>query len=170
MQWFPVVEKLYWGINLVAFHVGNTTFDFSDDAESKPRLIVDTGTTFYTAGGEIFQAIRESITTLRCEEMSQLPSWVYTLQDSSGTEINFTITPSEYMVKSGGLTEGYCFPAVVNTGSMGNRSMMILGEVFMRHYFTVFDWGSGESSEGARVGFATASYDNESEAVFSELE
>merc|ERR1712045_1071601 len=98
----------------------------------------------------------------------QLPPLVYFLKDRGGNVQRLAVAPEEYMVTGGMLAAGRCFPAVVQIGEMGSRPMMILGEVFMRHYFTVFHWGSREN-HGASVGFAPARSDSESEAFFLEV-
>merc|ERR1711972_987499 len=93
----------------------------------------------------------------------------YSVRDHRGTVQKLVVSPQEYMVDDGGWAASTCLPAVVSMGDVAKRPIMILGEVFMRHYFTVFHWGAGRSGRGARVGFAPARYDNESEAFFLEV-
>lgn len=170
LQWFPVVEQLYWALDLVAFEVGHQIFDFADEAP--PRLIVDSGTTFFTAEGSMHRAIAEQVPARRCSQIGDLPALVYTLRDEHNTLHRLAIQPEHYMVHArGGGDDDLCLPAVVSIGmpSAGGRPVMILGEVFMRHFFTVFHRGRVDSEEGASVGFAPARYSQDSEAFFLEM-
>lgn len=190
LQSFPVVERLWWGLDLVAFKVGNQSFDFAGGRgkmrrrgeslrasrslrrgyQLPPVLVVDSGTTFYTAEGELFRAISSQVSAMPCEQVSVLPSLEYTLRDNEGTLRTLNITPEQYMVRDeGGQPAGHCFPGVVSVGEVRDHPMMMLGEVFMRHYFTVFDHGADDSGEGATVSFAPARYDEDSEAFFLEV-
>merc|ERR1719235_2712503 len=82
------------------------------------------------------------------------PPLTYVLKDAEGKLQNFVIPAEEYMVSDeGGQT---CEPAFMKIDIPKKYGPgMILGEVFMRNYFTVFDRADG-NPEHAQVGFARA--------------
>lgn len=172
LRWFPIVEKSYWALDLVGFQIGNETFNFttahnleSGPEDLPPWLVVDTGTTFFTAEGAIYRRIRALAPHTACDQVHMLPSLTYFLRDHAGAVQRLTIAPEEYTVQG---SPGRCLPAFVSIGDIAKRPIMIIGEVFMRHFFTVFHWGTGKRGHGARVGFAPARYDGQSKEFFSE--
>lgn len=194
--WFPVTEEGYWSLELLAFHFGNRTFQAEPSASPsaslhaslragsgggssrdqpptifKPELIVDSGTTFITAAGEVYEAIRSVATAMQCSEAASLPPLVYTLRDSRGQAQNITVPPEEYMVKVGEV-RGVCKPGIMDLGqqfaeAFNGRLPVILGEVFMRHHFTVFR-RSAASGGRAEVGIARPVFGAGAQAFFKE--
>merc|ERR1719263_2611334 len=82
------------------------------------------------------------------------PPLRYQLKDAAGEIQEFKIPAEEYMVSD---EDGeHCEPAFMKIDIPKKYGPgMILGEVFMRNYFTVFQRGDGTPSE-AKVGFARA--------------
>jgi len=167
LLWFPVPQELYWAVDLVAFRVGGRAFDFSGAAAgTAPRLILDSGTTFFTAEGALYDAVVEQARPALCSELAGRPSMVYTLRDASGQLRNITIPAQEYMVR--GSFDERCLPAVVQLRPLRDgRPSLIAGEVFMRHYLTVFRMRGGPGDPPA-VGMARAKFDGGAAAFFQE--
>merc|ERR1719515_248184 len=82
------------------------------------------------------------------------PPLRYQLMDTAGQIQEFKIPAEEYMVSDE--SGDHCEPAFMKIDIPKKYGPgMILGEVFMRNYFTVFDRGDGNVAN-ARVGFARA--------------
>lgn len=167
---FPVVQPHYWSVDLVDFLIGDESYA----TESRPwteqgnkrvdKLILDTGTTYFTAPPSICDKILEKIPGANCERTRTYPNLTYKLIDEDGVPYDLVVPPSVYMVTDDGV---YCEPAFMAIDVPGRYGpAFLLGEVFMRHWHTTFDRGDG--SEGsAFVGFAPAKHDPQ---AMSELE
>lgn len=177
--WFPVIGNEYWPLEVLEFAIGDHVFDMVTDTNalfpavgldndvhagnggsSRSRgslLVVDSGTTFCTATGTVYDAIHRSIKPMRCSLISQLPTLTYTIKGVEGKPHKLALTPDQYMVRDSGFAESYCVPGLVKMDfAADERPIMILGEVFMRHYLTVFNRGGSGHGDGPRVGFAHA--------------
>merc|ERR1719299_103056 len=82
------------------------------------------------------------------------PPLTYQLVDAEGKIQSFVIPSDEYMVSDEG--GHFCEPAFMKIDIPKKYGPgMLLGEVFMRNYFTVFQRGDGSPSS-AQIGFARA--------------
>jgi len=182
MHWFPVVEERYWALDLVEFAIGNRSFHTMPKTSAswwsgarssadafRPLLIVDSGTTFSSATGQVWHAIQEMLHPMKCSHVHQLPPVVYTIKDSMGQPQRIVVPPKEYMVTSG--PDNLCMPGFVLVDSFGqqDQSPMILGEIFMRHHFTVFS-RDHQSSGHAHVGIARASHGASAQSFFQQAQ
>jgi pepsin A len=162
IRMFPVVQPHYWSIELLDFKIGDESFAYDArpwTEEGKKRvdkLILDTGTTYFTAPPSICDKILEKIPGGSCERTKNYPNLTYKLMDEDGVPYDLVVPPSVYMVTDDGM---YCEPAFMAIDVPGKYGpAFLLGEVFMRHWHTTFDRGDG--SEGsAFVGFAPAKHD-----------
>eukprot|EP00928_Gymnodinium_smaydae_P027028 TRINITY_DN21035_c0_g2_i1.p1 TRINITY_DN21035_c0_g2~~TRINITY_DN21035_c0_g2_i1.p1 ORF type:complete len:562 (+),score=100.85 TRINITY_DN21035_c0_g2_i1:125-1810(+) len=171
LQWFPVVEQAYWAVELIALRVGNYTVSLAHSPP--PQLVFDSGTTFFAAPRFAYGAIMSRIHDAKCHELSTMPSLVFTLRDFTGTAVEVHIKPETYMVRSW-LSEGLCSPGIMDMGGFDDSDVLpafMFGEVFMRHYLTVFRReGIGQSASArspALVGFAPSRQEGEAaERIF----
>jgi hypothetical protein len=169
---FPVTQAHYWALDLHEFRVGDEKFDIGSSAASShstfaqrklspkssrprlPKLIVDSGTTYVTADPALRQAIAQRLPDGTCEETARYPNLVFTLKDVSGVLHDLDLTPREYMTSSdGGQTCELSLMELTIPEKYGPG--MVVGELFIRRYFTVFDRGTGDP-EDAKIGFARA--------------
>jgi pepsin A len=124
-------------------------------ASSSPKLIVDTGTTYFTAAGELYSIIRDKLPDAKCSETKGYPDLVYVLKDVDGKHQELRIPASEYMVSDFG---DWCTAAFMQLEvSPRFGPAMLFGEVFMRGYFTVFDRADGHPAN-AKIGFARSKH------------
>jgi hypothetical protein len=151
---FPVVQAHYWALELVDFRIGGKSMlgDTNDPGRVK-RLIVDSGTTYFTAPTGLFDKVVDKMPGAACRSVGHYPPLTFVLRGLHNETFDLHVTQKTYMIGDDG---GDCRPAFMQLDI--NRKYgpaMILGEVFMRHFFTVFQRGDG-SDGNARIGIAPA--------------
>ncbi|CAJ1376699.1 unnamed protein product [Effrenium voratum] len=123
--------------------------------------IVDTGTTFFTAQGRLFREVMSRLSVAPCNRLTEEshPNITYTLVNTAGSPRDFVITNKQYMLASSEGEEAECTPAFMLIDvPRAHGPGMVLGEVFLRIFFSVFDRGSGRVDE-ARLGLAASIHD-----------
>jgi len=168
ITYHKVTDPYYWAVDLLSFQIGDKELlgdgqheksqqkvgtSLLQEAEQKvPKAIVDTGTTFFTAGGELYHKIMEALPAAQCDTLTETshPTILFRLQNTEGQVTDYRLDNSQYMAES----DKHCSPAFMNIDIPSKHGPgMILGEVFLRHYLAVFDRGDG-AEESGRVGFA----------------
>jgi len=172
LEHFKVVDPFYWSISLLQFKIGNEVLLGDTKAASsylqskvvdtiQPKAIVDTGTTFFTAESALFGKITDKIGTKDCSEITEKshPPITFRLSNTNGKPVDFVLSNMQYMTQSeDGLV---CSPAFMRIDIPSQHGpAMVLGEVFLRHYFSVFSRGDG-TEDDATVGFAKAAHGDE---------
>jgi hypothetical protein len=182
IEYFNVIEPYYWAVHLLAFKVGAANLlpllllkedaDSSiDDAhagvpfsgETQFKAIFDTGTTFFTAEGKLFPELMRRLPKAPCSSITaqNYPDITFTLVNSVGEPRDIVLTNKQYMLSSG--PEETCSLAFMKINVPPEHGpAMVLGEVFQRHYFTVFDRGNSVDDQ-ARIGLAPARHGPETE-------
>jgi pepsin A len=119
-----------------------------------PKLVVDSGTTYVTADPLLRAEIATRLPDGRCDDTAKYPHLVFTLKDVAGNFHDLDLSPREYMASA---DEGQTCELSVMELTIPEKygPGMVVGELFMRRYFTVFDRGSG-APDDARIGFARA--------------
>lgn len=151
---FPVVQAHYWALELIDFRLGNRSMSEVGMSDQKvKRLIIDSGTTYFTAPEGLHDEITSHIPEASCDQVNDYPPLTYVLRGVDGQTYELIVSQETYMIGGYGDNCRPAFMALDVNEEYGPA--MILGEVFMRHFFTVFQRGSGKA-EDARVGFAPA--------------
>jgi hypothetical protein len=141
ISWVPLSEPKYWQIDIGNVQVGSF-------ASGPTNGIVDSGTSLITgpsaeiskialAAGAMPNMLGQY--TMDCEKVSSIPDLVYTINGEA-----FTVPGKDLVIQSGTT----CLFAMMGM-DIPSGPQWILGDVFMRKYYTIFDYG------GERVGFAT---------------
>jgi len=152
---FPVVKPHYWSLELVDFRIRGKSLKARVSEDNKAKyVLVDSGTTYFTAPSEMYFSILKHFPEAPCSEVEDYPPIQYILRSAHNQTFTLEVSQETYMVMD---EYDSCRPAFmkldIKRKSYGPA--MILGEVFMRHFFTVFSRGDG-SLDQARVGFARA--------------
>jgi pepsin A len=150
---FPVVQAHYWALELIDFKIGGTSI-LEDGPGRVRRLIVDSGTTYFTAPTGLFDEIVGRLPQAACRDVEDYPTITFVLRGVDNQSFDLDISQKTYMVGDDG--GGDCRAAFMELNINKKYGPgMILGEVFMRHFFTVFQRGNGDDNN-ARIGFALA--------------
>lgn len=145
LQYTDLTSETYWETKLDAFTINGNS------ASSTTKAILDTGTSLLagptadvakiaaTVGAKPFFLNKKEY-TIDCSKVATLPDMVFTMGGNK-----FTISGADYVIKSGPI----CLFAMTGIDVPApNGPLWILGDVFIRKYYTVFDW------ENKRLGFA----------------
>jgi len=150
---FPVVQPHYWALELIDFKLGNKSMGSLGMGEPVKRLIVDSGTTFFTAPSSLYDQISEQVPEADCSKVESYPPFTYVLKGADEQTYELVVSQDTYMI--GGYMDN-CKPALMALDVNEQYGpAMILGEVFMRHFFTVFSRGDGKLAN-AKIGIAPA--------------
>jgi len=131
------------------------------------QAIVDSGTTFFTAEGTLFDQIMEKIPAAPCDAITDEShkNMTFTLKNARGESRDFTFSKEMYMTGNG----AECSPAFMRIDIPKEHGPgMVFGEVFLRNYYTVFDRGDGSDKE-ARMGFAPAVHSTDTASNLRQL-
>jgi len=143
LHWVNLVSATYWEIALESISVGTEVF------QSDTTGIIDSGTSLITGPSSMIQELAHEVGakrsllgqyTVDCTQTDNLPEVIFTID---GT--NYNLSSKEYVIESGGT----CLFAFMGL-DIPSGPAWILGDVFMRKYYTVFDVAE------QKVGFATA--------------
>ncbi|XP_073522853.1 gastricsin-like [Phyllobates terribilis] len=147
IYWAPVTQELYWQVAIDAFSInGQATGWCSQGCQA----MVDTGTSLLTIPQQFLGTFLQTVGAeesqnggylVNCNNVQSLPTISFTING-----VQFPIPPSAYILQN----NGYCTVGVEVTylPSQNGQPFWILGDVFLRQYYSVYDMGNN------RVGFA----------------
>jgi len=144
----PITIRGYWQFSVSAISVGGSSF------AGETKAIADTGTSLLaipkasltsllaTFPSGVVTPLIKGEYTVQCSRSSELPDLSFTIGGQA-----FTLAPADYVLS----VEGECLLGIMGIDVPAPRGpLWILGDVFLRKYYTIFDYGN------AQIGFATA--------------
>ncbi|KAF9510842.1 hypothetical protein BS47DRAFT_1373240 [Hydnum rufescens UP504] len=143
IEYFPVSKKGYWEIQLQRVALGNVTLDLKNAGAA-----VDTGTSLIMVPTSYAEALNAQIGAqanwngqyaVDCDTVSTLPDVVFTFNDKP-----YPLSGSDYILS----VQDSCISAFSPMDTAND--LWIVGDVFLRRYFSVYDLGRNA------VGFATS--------------
>jgi len=158
IQYIQVTTPLYWQVVLKDIYVNGVPQNLCEDKTC--YAVLDTGTTLLTGPTVGVAALVSAIgSTSDCSNFEALPSITYVFSDDKGT-YEYPLEPYYYIMDEqeetkDGDTKDICVPAFMSFDISESASYWIVGDVFMRKYFTTYYRGSTVDSN-AHVGIATA--------------
>jgi hypothetical protein len=145
ITWVDLNAATYWQITLSGVTIAGASY------VSKPaNAIVDSGTSLLTGPSDVVASIAKQIGAkeiIQGEYMvacdyDALPNFDFVIDG-----VTYSLAPADYLIPDGNL----CLLGMIGLDVPApNGPLWILGDVFMRKYYTVFDYGN------KRVGFALA--------------
>ena len=154
ISYVDVSKEAFWQVNLdqVSVAVNN---DFSV-IDQNTQCIIDSGTSLLTAPTTVFNKLVSLINakpsnaglyTIPCNKPANIKGDLIFIIGGK----QYTVGYEDYKIQ----LDGNCYLGV-QAMDMGPHEdpMWILGDIFMRKYYTVFDWGN--ETRAARMGFALA--------------
>ncbi|XP_036916407.1 pepsin A-2/A-3-like [Sturnira hondurensis] len=136
LNWVPLSAETYWQITVDSITINGKAIACSESCQA----IVDTGTSLLAGPTNAIANIQSAIgarensndlEVVSCSTLSNLPVIVFNING-----VQYPLSPSAYILQS----EGVCasgFQGMDLPTSSGD--LWILGDVFIRQYFTVFD-------------------------------
>lgn len=151
--WVNLARKFYWQVPLKDVWLGNKKLGACTSSDSHEcTVVLDTGTSLITGPRKDILRILDQIKIdPNCGNLDRLPPVTFHLGDSQ-----FSLDAKDYVVKSKDAFRPGGF--VCKAGFMPldvpppRGPLWILGDMFMKKYYTVFD------RDSERIGFALASY------------
>jgi len=144
LMWEPLTSETYWEINMKSFEMGGKPIT------TNLKAVLDTGTSILAGPKADVDAIAKSVGahkflngewTIPCKKVAGLPD----LEIAIGSR-TFTIKPKDYVINDENEICLFGMTGIDIPAPMG--PLWILGDIFIRQYYTVFDWGN------KRLGFA----------------
>jgi hypothetical protein len=143
----PVVKKGYWLVALDDFRVGHGSAGYCDGG---CQMAVDSGTALIAGPARHIHALNDKLSVdPSCSNVDSLPTVHFVI---SGQEL--PLTPNQYVRRVDRGDGQMCVSGFLPLDVPHHNGLWILGDVFMRAYYTHFD------RQGDRVGFAQANHDH----------
>ncbi|XP_052518052.1 pregnancy-associated glycoprotein 1-like [Budorcas taxicolor] len=144
LNWVPLIQAGDWSVHMDRIIMKREVIACSDGC----LALVDTGTTLIQGPGRLVNKIQKLIGAklrgskhyVSCSVVNTLPSIIFTIKG-----INYPVPAQAYILKD---SRGYCYTAFKE--KRGSTESWLLGDVFLRVYFSVFDRGND------RIGLAPA--------------
>ncbi|XP_044243015.1 gastricsin [Ursus arctos] len=149
IYWAPVTQERYWQIGIEEFLIGGHAMGWCSQG---CQAIVDTGTSLLTVPQQYLSALLQATGAeadrygqflVDCNNIQNLPTLTFLIG-----RVPFSLPYHSYVFTGNGI----CTIGVQATylPSSSGQPLWILGGIFLRSYYSIFDIGNN------RVGFATA--------------
>ncbi|CAG9324705.1 unnamed protein product [Blepharisma stoltei] len=142
-NYVDLVEDDYWLIQIDKISVNGKEIDVQNI-----RGIVDSGTSALVGDNSVIKLINSEIPQINtdCSNIPDLPDVTVTIGG-----IDYVLKPEDYVIEMSIAGKSICENGWIGAGFPEKfKNVVILGDLFIRTYYTHFDYGK------SRLGFATA--------------
>uniref|UniRef100_A0A8C6DX44 Peptidase A1 domain-containing protein n=1 Tax=Moschus moschiferus TaxID=68415 RepID=A0A8C6DX44_MOSMO len=140
LKWVPVTQARFWQITMDRISMNKKVFACSGGCQA----ILDVGSSFLFGPSDIVRSIQRSINPspiqneqrlISCDRTMTLPPVIFTING-----MDFPVSRKYYIQK---VSKDICFIAFTGgTEYISSSETWVLGNIFLRAYFTVFDRGN----------------------------
>ncbi|XP_055439357.1 pregnancy-associated glycoprotein 1-like [Bubalus kerabau] len=146
LNWVPLIRAGDWSVHVDCITMKREVIACSDGCAA----LVDTGTSLIQGPGRVIDNIHKLIGAtprgskhyVSCSAVNTLPSIIFTING-----VNYPVPAQAYILKD---SRGYCYTTFKEQRVRRSTESWLLGDVFLRLYFSVFDRGND------RIGLAPA--------------
>ncbi|XP_025142240.3 pregnancy-associated glycoprotein 1 [Bubalus bubalis] len=146
LNWVPLIRAGDWSVHVDCITMKREVIACSDGCTA----LVDTGTSLIQGPGRVIDNIHKLIGAtprgskhyVSCSAVNTLPSIIFTING-----VNYPVPAQAYILKD---SRGYCYTTFKEQRVRRSTESWLLGDVFLRLYFSVFDRGND------RIGLAPA--------------
>jgi saccharopepsin len=136
----------YWMVAMGHMKVGGVNVPTND-----ARGIVDSGTSLLVGPPEIIENVLPHVrVNTDCSNLDQLETLEINMPTSEGRQVTYKLTPQDYVMKRMGRCKTGI--AIMKIQLRMSNPIIILGDTFLRKYYSVFDHEKNE------IGFAEANH------------
>jgi len=154
-----VDEPHYWSMQLMEFLIGEESMELGDIK----RVVVDSGTSSLTAPRSVLSTILDKLGKRNCKELKGMPDVKFRVAVNGGSKEeepipwDIVFTPQQYMLHSSA-DSSLCSPAWWNIDvPPPHGPAFLLGELFLKHFITLFYREHGPGGSFIQDGQAPAS-------------
>lgn len=161
----PGRSEAYWMMDIQAMSVHQDesdsdplvmvdTSDAVNSGDACLRGIADTGTSLLVGPPQFIRPLLEHVNVHPdCSNLKDLKTVRIAMLDVNGKKVNYHLAPKDYVMKR----QGTCKTgiAIMNLQLPGTHPTMILGDTFLRKYYSVYN------HEKNQIGFALADHEDQ---------
>lgn len=144
LVYHDIIEKKYWSVKMNDMLVGGKSVG-GLIATGNVKGVIDSGTSLIVGNFDIINPILHMIGRVEsdCSNLDELPDIEFIFDG-----ITYSISSRDYMLQ----IQGECMVGIMGAALPENFPYLIIGDVFMRKYYSHFDYDNG------RIGFALAKH------------
>jgi len=125
-----VVEKRYYSLNLTGLSNGREKFD-----SENYKVVIDSGTSLIVGPHHLIRPMLEHIVVEPdCSELDKLPTISFEIDG-----VEYKLEPNDYVLRISHSGQEECAVALMSATMPESFKYIILGDVFMRRYYSYFD-------------------------------
>lgn len=135
-QYHPVVERRYYSLNLTSVGRSESSNHSALRIETPGyKAVIDSGTSVIIGPHSFMRKLLEDVTVKSdCSDVESLPKILFTLDNNE-----YELEPADYVLRVKTFGREQCFNALMGVNMPESFNYFILGDVFMRRYYTYFN-------------------------------